>query len=311
MSALLEVEMMQKIGFIGLGIMGTPMARLLLRAGYQVNIYARTDVHVKPLAEEGGIARQTPKEIAEHSDVIITMLPDSRVVEEVMFGENGVYEGLDEGKIFMDMGSSDYASTQRISKKLEKKGVRMLDAPVTGGAKGAAEGTLTIMVGGNVDTLEQVRPILEVMGDKIIPVGPVGSGDIAKACNQMLFALNLSAASEVLALAVKAGLDPQVLMSVVNSGSGESFAGRVKMENFTFKRNFKPGFTTDLMAKDVDMALDMARSLQVPMKLGNLARENIRVAQNCGFGSDDCSSIVRVAEQESDVVIQPFADNDK
>lgn len=114
--------MMQKIGFIGLGIMGTPMARLLLKAGYQVNIYARTDVHVKPLAEEGGIARQTPKEIAEHSDVIITMLPDSRVVEEVMFGENGVYEGLDEGKIFMDMGSSDYASTQRISKKLEKKG---------------------------------------------------------------------------------------------------------------------------------------------------------------------------------------------
>ena len=139
MSALLEVEMMQKIGFIGLGIMGTPMARLLLKAGYQVNIYARTDVHVKPLAEEGGIARQTPKEIAEHSDVIITMLPDSRVVEEVMFGENGVYEGLDEGKIFMDMGSSDYASTQRISKKLGKKGVRMLDAPVTGGAKGAAE----------------------------------------------------------------------------------------------------------------------------------------------------------------------------
>lgn len=297
---------MQEIGFIGLGIMGTPMARCLLKAGYPLNIYDRMEVHVKPLEEEGAAARQCPKEVAEHSDVIITMLPNSQIVEAVMFGSDGLYDGLCKNKIFIDMGSSDYASNQRISRELEKKGVKMLDAPVTGSSKGAAAGTLTIMAGGDEDTLAKVRPVLEVMGSKIIPVGPVGSADIAKACNQMLFALNLAAASEVFALSAKAGLDPEVLLSIVDSGSGESYAGRVKMADFTFKRNFKPGFTTNLMAKDVDIALNMARNLQVPMKLGNLVRENLRIAQNLGFGADDCSSVARIAEKESNTVIKPF-----
>lgn len=298
---------MERIGFIGLGIMGTPMVRCLLRKGYTVNIHARTDVHVKPLAMEGAIPKSSPRQVADDSDVIITMLPNSRIVEEVMFGEKGLYGGLGKGKIFIDMGSSDYTSNQKISRELAKKEVPMLDAPVTGSAKGAAEGTLTIMVGGEEKTLELVRPILETMGSKIVFVGSLGSADIAKACNQMLFALNIAAVSEVLTLAVKAGLDPETLLSIVNNGSGESYAGRVKMANFTLKRNFKPGFTMELMAKDVDIALSMARNLQVPMRFGNLARENIRIAANKGYGADDCSSVVRVAEEEAGVVVEPFS----
>ncbi len=302
---------MQKVGFVGLGIMGSPMVRCLLRKGYTVNIYDRSEARLEELLGEGAFPRESPRQVAELSDVIITMLPNSGIVEEVMFGENGLYEGMGEGKIFIDMGSSDYASNQRICERLKEKGTVMLDAPVTGSSKGAKEGTLTIMVGGDTQTLEQVRPVLEAMGEKIVFVGPVGTADIAKACNQMLFALNIAAVSEVLALAVKAGLDPEVLMSIVNTGSGESYAGRVKMANFTFKRNFKPGFTLKLMAKDVDIALNMGRNLQVPMRLSNLVRENIRIAQNRGFEGDDCSCVVRLTEDEAGVVVEPFSHESK
>ncbi|MCI8660124.1 MAG: NAD(P)-dependent oxidoreductase [Lachnospiraceae bacterium] len=298
---------MQKVGFIGLGIMGAPMVRCLLKSGYLVNIYDRSGLRSEELSKEGAVLQKNPRQVAVFSDVIITMLPNSGIVEEVMFGENGLYEGMSAGKIFIDMGSSDYKSNQQICEWLKEKGAKMLDAPVTGSFKGAQEGTLTIMVGGDSQTFEQVRPILETMGEKIVPVGPVGTADIAKACNQMLFALNIAAVSEVMALAVKAGLDPEVLLSIVNAGSGESYAGRVKMANFVFKRNFKPGFTLQLMAKDVDIALNMGRSLQVPLRLGNLVRENIRIAQNKGYELDDCSCVIRIAEEDSGVVVEPFS----
>lgn len=298
---------MQTVGFVGTGIMGTPMTRCLLRAGYTVNIFDHTRDKVLLLEGEGAVGKSSSREVAQSSDVVITMLPNSKIVESVMFGENGLFEGLSAGKIYIDMSSSDFASNQMIGKRLAEIGVEMLDAPVTGSVKGATEGTLTIMVGGESSTLEKVRPILETLGSRIMPVGALGTADIAKACNQMLFAMNTAAVSEVLALAVRAGLDPELLMSIVNTGSGESYAGRVKMANFTFKRNFKPGFTTNLMAKDVDIALNMARDLQVPMRLGNLVRENLRVAQNKGYALDDCSSVARIVEEEAGVTIQPFS----
>lgn len=301
---------MQTVGLIGVGIMGTPMVRTLLRGGFRVNIYDQVQDHVQPLVKEGAVGLESPKAVARASDVVITMLPNSKIVEAVMFGGSGLYEGLEKGKIYIDMSSSDYASNQRISSKLAEKEVPMLDAPVTGSVKGAEEGTLTIMVGGEAQVLEQARPVLEALGSKIIHVGPIGTADIAKACNQMLFAMNTAAAAEVLALSAKAGLDPEMLMSIVNTGSGESYAGRVKMANFTFKRNFKPGFTTNLMAKDVDIALNMARELQVPMRLGTLVRENLRTAQNRGYGLNDCSVVACLEEEDAGVVIQPFRDRE-
>ena len=301
---------MQIVGLIGAGIMGTPMTRTLLRGGYTVNVFDTNKEHVAALVADGAVAKNSAKEVGEASDVIITMLPNSKIVEAVMFGENGLYQGLSKGKIYVDMSSSDYASNQMISEKLKAIDVPMLDAPVTGSVKGAEEGTLTIMVGGAAETLEQVRPVLETLGSKLIHVGPIGSADIAKACNQLLFAMNTAAVSEVMALSAKAGLDPAMLMTIVSNGSGESYAGRVKTVNFTFKRNFKPGFTVNLMAKDVDIALNMARNLQVPLKLGTLVRENLRVAQNKGYALDDCSSVARLIEEDADVVIQPFADKE-
>ena len=297
---------MQNIGFIGVGIMGTPMVRCLLKAGFPVNVYDRRETQVAPLVEEGVVAKNSPKEVAESSDIVITMLPNSMIVDSVMFDENGLFEGLTAGKVFIDMSSADYHTNQRICLRLKDKGVEMLDAPVTGSSKGATEGTLTIMVGGEESTLEKVRPVLEAMGSKIIHVGPVGTADIAKACNQMLFALNLAAASEVFALAAKAGLDPEMLLSIANNGSGESYASRVKFDKFVLKRNFKAGFTTNLMAKDVDIALSMARNLQVPMRMGDLARETLRIAQNKGYGLDDCSGMVRIIEDETNVTVEPF-----
>lgn len=293
---------MKTIGFIGIGVMGSRMCARILNAGYRTNVFDVSTDAVKAMEEKGAVGYESPALVGKHSDVIVTMLPNSRIVESVMFGENGLISGLSAGKIYIDMSSSQSSSNQKISEKLSEIGVPMLDAPVSGGFQGAEKGTLSIMVGGPKEVFEDSLPLLSTMGKNIRYVGRIGCGDIIKSVNQVLFAMNMVAAAEAAILGVKAGIDPEVLLEIVNSGAGQSYATSQKLVNFALKRNFKPGFTLDLMVKDADIALNMARELHVPMAMGNLARETLVQAQNKGMGRDDCSGVIRLLEESTKTV---------
>src|ERR671921_195570 len=185
-----------KVGFIGLGIMGKPMARNLMRAGYELVVYNRSREKTDELAEEGAFAATSPREVAEQSDVIVTMLPDSPDVREVVTGDDGVLEGIGEGSLLVDMSTISSVVTEELAAEVQKRGARMLDAPVSGGEPGAEEGTLSIMVGGRKEDFERVRPIFDVLGDTVVRVGEVGSGQVVKACNQIVVARVKEAVSE-------------------------------------------------------------------------------------------------------------------
>src|SRR5512139_4333385 len=243
-----------KIGFIGLGIMGKPMAKNLLRAGYPLVVYDVNPVPVKELAAEGAEAASSAKEAAQKAEVVITMLPNSPHVKAAVMGPNGVLEGAKPGMIIMDMSSIAPLAAKEVAARAAEKGVEMLDAPVSGGEPKAIDGTLSIMVGGKKEVFEKCKGILSKMGTSVVLCGDIGAGNVTKLANQIIVALNIAALSEALVLATKAGVDPQLVFDAIKGGLAGSTVMNAKAP-MMLDRNIKPGFRINLHIKDLDNAM--------------------------------------------------------
>jgi len=292
------------IGFIGLGAMGRPMAVNLLKAGYHLTVYDLNHEAVQRLIDMGAFSAATPKELAACSDVVITMLPNYDAVQSVLDGKNGVLSGARKGTVIIDMSTVAPNQTRKMASLAKEKGVSYLDAPVSGGVSAAANGSLTIMVGGPAAVSDQVMEIFNVLGKKVYRVGDVGAGDAIKTVNNMLLGINMAAVAEALVVGVKAGLEPQVLLDVISSSSGNSYALEAKMPKFIMKGNFEPGFTIDLQFKDLELAIQTGKDLGVPMFLTNLAQQIFVQARAAGLGGQDISAVIKVWEQLAGVEVR-------
>ncbi len=282
-----------RVGFVGLGIMGKPMARNLLRAGYPVTVHNRSRPPVDELVAEGAADGGSPRGVAEQSEVVITMLPDTPDVEQVTFGPQGLVEGLRPGSVLVDMSTISPVATRAIAARLRERGVEMLDAPVSGGQRGAEEGTLSIMVGGDPQTFERVRPLFQALGKSVVHVGPVGAGQVCKACNQVVVALTLQAVAEALVLAERNGVDPARVRQALLGG----FAGSRILEvhgQRMLEGNYQPGFRARLHHKDLRIALETGRSAGVPMLGTALVHELLGAVVARGWGDLDHSALVRL-----------------
>ncbi len=292
----------EKIGFIGLGIMGKPMAKNLLNAGYSLTVHNRSPLPMEELMSLGALKANSPKETAENSDIIITMLPDSPDVEEVMLGKDGVLQGAKSGLIIIDMSSIAPLVTIKISKEAEKKGIKMLDAPVSGGEKGAIQGTLAIMVGGKEEIFNKCRDIFNVLGKSVTRVGDVGSGGFAKLVNQIIVAVNISAISEAFVFGKKAGLDPKKLYESIQGGLAGSNLLEAKIENI-LNRNFNPGFKIKLHRKDLNNVLISAKDLNVPLPLTSIVHQIMISLINDEKGECDHSALINFFEDCANCVV--------
>lgn len=293
----MEIQM-NTIGFIGLGIMGLPMAQNILKAGHQLYANSRSGVP-QELTDLGAIPCQNGKEVAEQADIIITMVPDTPHVAEVLFGENGVIEGLTPGKIVVDMSSISPIETKEFAKKINAAKCEYLDAPVSGGEVGAKAGTLTIMVGGNENAFNQMKPVFEIMGQNITLVGGNGDGQTCKVANQIIVALNIEAVSEALLFASKAGADPARVRQALMGGFASSKILEVHGERMV-KRTFDPGFRIELHQKDLNLALSNAREMQLSLPNTATAQELFNSCAANGGKDWDHSAMVRALELMAD-----------
>ncbi|AKP64255.1 tartronate semialdehyde reductase [Levilactobacillus koreensis JCM 16448] len=291
-----------KLGFIGLGIMGKPMAKNLVKAGHDLTVFDFKEDAIKELVADGATEAKTGKEVAEKSDVIFTMVPNSPNVEAALFNEGGVAEGLTAGKTVIDMSSINPLASQGFAKRLAKLNVGFLDAPVSGGEPKAIDGSIAIMVGGDKDLYEKNKDLLEIMGGSVTYVGAVGAGNTTKLANQVIVALNIAAVSEGFALAKKAGLDPKMVFDAIHTGLAGSTVMDAKVP-MMIDRNFKPGFRVDLHIKDLQNALDTSHALHVGLPLTAEVMEILQVVKNDGNGSDDHSAIAKFYEKINDLTI--------
>jgi 2-hydroxy-3-oxopropionate reductase len=294
---------MKKIGFIGVGIMGKPMANNLLKAGYPVKVFDMVAEPVQELVAAGAIEGYSSKDVAEYADVIITMLPNSPEVKEVVLGENGVLQGVKPGTILVDMSSIAPLVSQELAAQLKEKGVIMLDAPVSGGEPKAIDGTLAIMVGGPENAFETVKDILSVMGSSVTRVGDIGSGNTTKLANQIIVALNIAAMSEALVLAAKAGVDPEKVYQAIRGGLAGSTVLDAKVP-LVLEGNFKPGFRIELHIKDLMNAMDTAHELGVPVPLSSQILEFMQALKVDGKATDDHGGIIQFYEKLANVEVR-------
>jgi 2-hydroxy-3-oxopropionate reductase len=255
---------MERLGFIGLGIMGKPMTRNLLKAGYSVTVYNRSRAAMEELATAGASLADSPREVAEHSQVLFTCLPDSPDVEAVVLGQKGVLEGAKSGLVYVDMSTIAPATSQKIYQALKEKGIQALDAPVSGGDIGAQQGTLSIMVGGDESAFQRVLPLLQAMGKNIVHIGESGAGQVTKACNQIVVALTVQAVAEALTLAKKSGVDVAKVREALLGGFAQSRVLEVHGKRM-LEGDFAPGFKLDLHRKDMNIVLQTGRELGVPL----------------------------------------------
>ena len=284
-----------QIGFIGLGIMGKPMALNLLKAGYPVTVHNRHPDPVKELVADGAIEVASGKEVAQRAEIIVTMLPDSADSEDVILGKNGVLEGACEGSVVIDMSSIAPLVSQKIAAQAAKVKVEMLDAPVSGGQPGAIAGTLAIMVGGKEEVFQRCLPILDVMGRSVVRVGDVGAGNVVKLANQIIVAANIEAIGEAFVLAQKAGIDPELVFQAIRAGLAGSNALEAKAP-MIMERNFNPGFRIRLHQKDLHNALLTGKELGVPLPVTSLVQQMLGALINAGKGENDHSAIVNFIE---------------
>jgi 2-hydroxy-3-oxopropionate reductase len=286
---------MQKIGFIGLGIMGKPMALNLIKKGYSLTVYDTVPAVVKEVVAAGAKEGKSSKDVTAQSDVVITMLPNSPHVKVAVLGKDGVLEGAKKGLILVDMSSIAPLVSKELCAEVAKKGVEMLDAPVSGGEPKAKDGTLSIMVGGKKEIFEQVEPILKCMGSSAVLVGDIGSGNITKLANQIIVALNIAAMSEAMVLATKAGVDPDKVFQAIKGGLAGSTVLNAKVP-LVLDGNFKPGFRIALHIKDLANALDTAHELGVPIPLTSGVMEIMQALKSDGKAGDDHGGIVQFYE---------------
>jgi len=287
--------MPETIGFIGLGLMGRPMATNLLKAGYPLIVHSRSPQPIEALVALGATRAESPADVARQVTRIITMLPDSPDVEQVLEGANGVFSALQRGTIIIDNSSIAPGVARRLAARATSLGAQMLDAPVSGGEIGAVSGTLSIMVGGDADAFDTVKPILDVMGnpEKVVRIGDAGAGQICKVCNQMVIAGTLGAVAEAFALAKKAGIDAARMREALLGGFAASRVLEVHGERI-LKGNYKPGFKTRLFAKDLKIASSTLADNQVPAPISAAVRQLVTAQMAAGGGDEDYSALAKV-----------------
>ena len=289
-----------KIAVIGLGIMGLPMAKNLVAADYDVIGYNRSSGSMEELESAGGDRAATAAEAASSAEVIITCLPDSAVVEEVMRADDGIIAGLDAESIVIDMSTISPTVTEELAAELESMDVAMLDAPISGGEEGAIDGTLSIMVGGDADVLAEVHPILEVMGATVTHCGGNGAGQVTKACNQIVVANTMAAVSEALVFAEKAGADLQAVVDAISGGAAGCWALDNRAPNM-IQGNFSPGFFAAYQYKDLRIATRAGQEFGAPLPTTSSTHELYKAAVENGYGQDDNSGVMQVIEDMANV----------
>jgi 3-hydroxyisobutyrate dehydrogenase len=301
-----EQERTMRIGFIGTGTMGLPMVANLIKHGYGVVAYDVLPAALRAATQLGAQAATSPADAAKTADLVVTMLPSASDVEAVYTGPSGVLEGVGPGRLCVDMSTIDPGTSRKIAGALTARGARFLDAPVSGAVPRAIEGTLTIMVGGDAGDLDEARPALSAMGTNVIHVGPVGAGEVAKLCNNLIAGVAMVAVSEAFRIAEGFGVDPKVLTDVISKSSGGTWVmahghpvpGMVATA--AANRDYAPGFTTDLMAKDIGLAVNAARQLRIPVVVAPAAQQLLRLASSHGLGGKDFSSVYTFLKPSSD-----------
>ena len=290
--------MAEKVGFIGLGLMGKPMARNLMQAGYELTVHNRSRAAVEELAGEGATAADSPKEVAAASGITITMLPGPGEIREIVAGEGGALEGASEGSLLVDMSTSSPLLARELDSLARERGVGSLDAPVSGGDVGARQGTLSIMAGGTEEDFERAKPLFEAMGQTIIHVGEAGAGQTVKACNQIVVALTIEAVSEALVLGSKAGAEPEKILDVLGGGLASNKVMEVKREKF-LTHDFTPGGKVGSQHKDLGIALQTAREYGVALPLTAAVDQMYAALKARGGGSLDHSALLTLLEDMS------------
>ncbi|NIP56905.1 MAG: NAD-binding protein [Gemmatimonadetes bacterium] len=294
--------MSESIGFIGLGIMGRRMARNLLDAGFEVRVWNRTASRMAPLVEDGAAPGEGPADVAAHSDITITCVSDTPDVEQVVLGEAGVVEGIRPGSLLVDMSTISPHATREIAARLEEAGAHMLDAPISGGSEGAAEGTLSIMVGGDAGQVERAMPAFRAMGTTITHVGPTGAGQTVKLVNQILVVVNMWAVGEAMLFAEAADLDLEKTLAAVTGGAAGSWMLANRGPQVA-ERDWRPGFTIDLQQKDLRLALDAADEMEVPLLGTGQVFQMYRTLQRAGLGEEGNHALVKALERISGIEI--------
>ncbi|NWJ48965.1 MAG: NAD(P)-dependent oxidoreductase [Chloroflexi bacterium] len=295
-----------QVGFIGLGIMGRGMALNLLKAGFPLTIYARNPQKVQDIVAAGALLVNSSREVAEKSEITITIVPDSPEVLEVILGQNGALEGAQPGSIIIDMSTINPATSRNVAEHCNAKGVHFMDAPVSGGSIGAQTGTLAIMAGGDASVFQRALPIFQAMGraEAIYHVGVVGSGEVVKIVNNVMGAIITAACGEALAMGVKAGVEVEKIAEIVTNSSGSNWQLANAFPRNVFSGAFKPGFFTELMYKDVGLALQLAEQVGTPATMAQLARGMFESAIAAGYGRDDYTSVVRPVEAAAGVELR-------
>ena len=290
--------MKERVGFVGLGIMGTPMTRNLIEAGFELVLYNRTREKAEALAERGAEVTASPREVAEKSDVAITMLPGPPEVEELVAGEGGLLDGARGGSLLVDMSTSSPVLARELARSAGERGVGMLDAPVSGGDAGAIEGTLSIMVGGSEDDFERARPIFETLGKTVVRVGEAGAGQVAKVANQIVVALTIEAVSEALVLGSKAGVDPAKIVEALSGGLAANKIMEIKGPKL-LSHDFDPGGKIEFQRKDLRIALAAAREYGVPLPVTAMVDAMFGALEAKGRGGWDHSALLTLLEDWS------------
>ena len=292
-----------KVGFIGLGIMGKPMSKNLLKAGYELVVFDFNKDAVKEVTECGAVSAASGREVAEQCGVVITMVPNSPHVRAAVLGENGVADGAKPGTVLIDMSSIDPTESKAIGAELAKKGIDMLDAPVSGGEPKAIDGTLSVMVGGKKELFDKYYDMLMVMAGSVVYVGELGSGNVAKLANQIVVAVNIAAVSEALTFAKKAGTDPELVYQAIRGGLAGSTVMDVKAP-MMLSRNFKPGFRIELHIKDLNNALNAAHAISSPVPLTGQLMEIMQGLKADGYEKEDHASIVKYYEKIANTTVE-------
>jgi len=287
---------MAKIGFIGLGIMGKPMSKNLLKAGYQLVVYDIVKAAVEELVSVGAQSARTPKEVAGQTEIIVTMLPNSPHVRQVVLGDKGIIEGAKAGTVVIDMSSIAPLVSREVAAKLAEKGVEMLDAPVSGGEPKAIDGTLSVMVGGKQAVFEKCFPIMKAMAGSVVLTGDIGAGNVTKLANQIIVALNIAAMSEALVLAAKAGVSPDLVYQAIRGGLAGSTVLDAKAP-LVMDRKFDPGFRINLHIKDLQNVLDTSHEVGVPLPLTAAVMEMMQALKVDGKGDNDHGGLIQYYEK--------------
>jgi 2-hydroxy-3-oxopropionate reductase len=287
-----------KIGFIGLGVMGAPMARNLLAAGREVIAWNRSPGPLEELIEAGGRGSDGPAAVAAEADIVISIVSDDAALRKVLGGPEGAIAAARPGSLVIDMSTVSPALARELAEEATARGVGFLDAPVSGGDVGARDGTLSIMVGGSAADVERARPVFEVLGSRVTHVGAAGAGQVAKACNQVLVAVIFGGLAEALVLGSKLGVDPAAILDAVGGGMAANRIMEVRRDNF-LEHDFAPGFKVDLHHKDLEIALGASGEVDAPLPLTAEVQQMFRQLRAAGFGEEDDSALLRVAEQRA------------